>query len=386
MRAVALVAAALFAMSAAAGRAATTPQEQIRHAVDDAVRPLMAKDGIAGMAVGITVNGRTYVFDFGIASKQPQRPVTDQTLFEVGSISKTFTATLASYAQLNGNLSLSDPVRNYLPELRGTAFGSVPLLDLGTHTAGGLPLQVPNAVQNDGDLMQYFKTWRPASPPGTSRTYTNVGIGTLGLITAKSMHADFATLMQTRLFSGLGLHHTYIDVPPSKMTDYAEGYRKDGAPVRMTPGELWQEAYGERSTAADMIRFVEANMNLIPIDAKLQRAITETHTAYYTAGALTQDLIWEQYRYPVALNRLQDGNSPAMLFDATPAQKLSPPEQPDANVWINKTGSTNGFGAYVAFIPAKRIGIVILANKSYPIADRVSTAFKILTVLSRYFV
>ena len=344
----------------------------------------MTKDGIAGMAVGIVDGGNTYLFNYGVASKQPRAPVTDETLFEIGSVSKTFTATLASYAQLNGELSLSDPVSEYLPQLHGTSFGRVPLLDLGTHTAGGLPLQVPDDVTNDAQLMQYFAHWRPAGPPGTIRTYSNVSIGTLGLIVAKSAQQPFATLMEARLLPSLGLHHTYIDVPPAQMRDYAEGYTKAGAPIRMAPAELWQEAYGIRTTAGDLARFLEANMSLVTLDPVLQRAITDTHRGYYRAGVLTQDLIWEQYRYPVALNTLEEGNGPAMLLDATPAHKIQPSEHPRTDVWINKTGTTNGFGAYVAFIPEKRIGIVILANKNYPIHDRVKAAFAILTALAAH--
>ncbi|HEX7909951.1 MAG TPA: class C beta-lactamase [Paraburkholderia sp.] len=354
----------------------------IKRSVDAAIQPVMAKYGIHGMAVGIVAAGKPYVFDYGVASAETGQPVTGDTLFELGSISKTFTATLASYAQVSGDLSLSDKTSQYLPVLQGKPFGNVKLVNLGTHTPGGLPLQVPDNINNNDELMQYFEAWQPSCAPGTCRTYANPGIGMLGLITAKSMGQDFEPLMQQRLFPALGLTSSYLDVPQARMPDYAQGYKKNGAPVRVSPGVLSAEAYGVKATAADMTRFMQANMNLLQLDAKLQRAIDETHTGYFKAGVLTQDLIWEQYAYPVTLKTLLAGNSSAMALKATPATEINPPQAPRKDVWINKTGSTNGFGAYVAFIPEKQMGIVILANQNFPIEDRVSAAYQILTALA----
>ena len=379
-----LTAAILFAVCAVAaiGYTADDAPDRIESAVDTAVRPEMAKYSIPGMAVGVTVAGKSYVFSYGVASTETRQPVTRDTLFEIGSITKTFTATLASYAQVCGYLSLSDKTSKYLPSLQDSKFGEVSLLNLGTHTPGGLPLQVPDKIGNNDQLMQYFKDWRPAYQPGTYRTYANPGIGTLGLITAKSMGEDFVGLMEHRLFPALGMNSSYINIPEAKMADYAQGYTKEGAAIRMASGVLSSETYGIRATAADLIRFVEANISPIGLDEKLQRAITATHTGYFKAGPMTQDLVWEQYPYPVALKTLLEGNSPEIIFNATPVAELQPPERPRDDVWINKTGSTNGFGAYVAFVPKKRLGIVILANKSYPIADRVTTAYQILMSLA----
>src|SRR3546814_9817822 len=86
---------------------------------------------------------------------------------------------------------------------------------------------------------------------------------------------------------------------------------------------------------------------------------------------MTQDLIWEQYDEPVQLNDLLDGNSAKVAYETNPVQAIVPPREPAAAVWVNKTGSTNGFGAYVAFLPAEKKGVVILANKNFPIEARI---------------
>lgn len=174
---------------------------------------------------------------------------------------------------------------------------------------------------------------------------------------------------------------SFINVPASRMPDYAQGYTQGDVPVRMSAGVVSSGAYGIKSTAADLIRFVEANMQLLKIDEKLQRAITETHTGYFKAGPMTQDLVWEQYPYPVSEKDLLEGNSSAMLYHPTPVTAIKPPQAPTENVWINKTGSTNGFGSYVAFVPEKQMGIVILANKSFPSEERVRMAYQIIEAL-----
>ena len=182
----------VFAICLATIDAADDAPERIESVVGVGVRPVMAKYGIAGVAVGITVAGKSSVYSYGVASTETRQPVTRDTLFEIGSITKTFTATLASYAQVCGYLSLSDKTSKYLPSLQDSKFGEVSLLNLGTHTPGGLPLQVPDKIGNNDQLLQYFKDWQPTYEPGTYRTYSNPGIGTLGLITAKSMGQDLS--------------------------------------------------------------------------------------------------------------------------------------------------------------------------------------------------
>ncbi|MBB2754212.1 UNVERIFIED_ORG: beta-lactamase class C [Rhizobium aethiopicum] len=369
----------LSACASASGFAAD--ETTVKAVTDAAIKPIMEKYAIPGMAVAITADGGDHIFTYGVESKDTGKPVAPTTLFELGSISKTFTVTLASYAQARGQLSLSDKVGKYFPGMTGKPFGDVALMHLATHTSGGFPLQLPDEVKTEKQLLGYFEAWRPSYAAGTQRSYANPSIGMLGYIVAKSMHGDFTGLIEGKLFAALGLKSTYIDVPKARQADYAQGYKRSGEPARMTPAMLSAEAYGVKSTAGDMIRFVGANMGMLKLDEKLQRAIADTHIGYFKAGAMTQDLIWEQYAYPPSLNDLLGGNSPAML-KTMPVSELRPPMQPRDDVWINKTGSTNGFGAYVAFIPRERLGIVMLANKNYPNEDRVAAAYQILTALS----
>ncbi|KAA0698723.1 beta-lactamase [Neorhizobium sp. P12A] len=374
-----ILSAALVSMSASTN-AFSADETKLQAISDAAIKPIMEKYGIPGIAVGISVDGKDHVFNYGVESKDTGKPIKSSTLFELGSISKTFTGTLASYAEVNGQLSLTDKVSKYLPSMKSKPFGEVQLMNLGTHTAGGFPLQVPDDVKTDKQLINYLQGWKPSYEMGTHRTYANPSIGMLGYVTAKAMHEDFTALMQGKLFPGLGLKNTYITVPKSRAADYAQGYKRSGEPARLTPAILSSEAYGVKSTASDMIRFVDANMGLAKVDGKLAQSISKTHTGYFNVGDMTQDFIWEQYAYPTAQDVLLKGNSNAML-DTIPVSALTPPMSPHEDAWINKTGSTNGFGAYIAFIPKKHLGIVILANKNYPNEDRVLAAYQILTAL-----
>lgn len=357
-------------------------ETRLKAITDAAIKPVMEKNGIPGLAVGISVDGQSHIFTYGVMSKSTNEPVTPQTLFELGSISKTFTVTLSTYAEINDQLSLSGKVEDYLPSMKGKPFGDVTLMHLGTHTAGGFPIQVPDNIKTEQQLLAYLKAWKPSYKPGTHRSYANPSIGMLGYITAKAMGQSFDDAMQDTLFPALGLKDTFTAVPRAKMADYAQGYKRTGEPARMTPAILSSEAYGVRSTAQDMIRFVNANMGLEKLDGKIQQALTNTHTGYFSVDAMTQDMVWEQYAHPTPLKTLRELNS-GTLLKTIPVSEISPPMKPRQDVFINKTGSTNGFGAYVAFIPSQKLGIVILANKNYPNEERVSAAYEIMTALEK---
>ena len=356
--------------------------DRIEALVKATLEPVMQQQQIPGVAVAITVNGKPHYFNYGVASKENGKAVTEDTLFEIGSVSKTFTATLAAYAQATGKLTLSDKASQVLPTLHGSAFDNISVLQLGTYTAGGLPLQFPSDADHQDKMLGYFMQWKPTYTAGTHRQYSNPSLGLFGYLAAHSMGAPFDELMEKTLLPKLGLKHSYLKVPKDQMGLYAWGYDKNDKPVRVEPGALDSEAYGVKTSASDLLRYVEANMNPASLEKPLQQAIAITHTGYYAVDGMTQGLGWELYNYPVTLDTLLAGNSSQMAMEAHAVQPLNPPQSPRDNVLINKTGSTGGFGAYVAFIPAKDIGIVILANKNYPNAERVKIAHTILSALT----
>lgn len=346
------------------------------------VQDFMREYDVPGVAVALSVNGAEHYYTYGVGSRKTQARVSRNTLFEVGSISKTFTATLATYAQANRQIALTDHPGKYLPDVKGHDFDKVTLLNLGTHTAGGFPLQVPAEVKSDRQLMAYLQAWKPQYPAGTKRTYANPNIGILGLITASGMRMPFHRAMEGVLLPKLGLSHTYLTVPANRMAFYAQGYDENNVPVRLTPGTLWQQTYGIKTTARDLLRYVEINLDLVRVDSRLERAIDDTHVGYYRLGEMTQNLVWEQLPYPTSLNSLLASSSRKVIYENNAVDALKPPLPPQRNVLIYKTGSTNGFSAYVAFNPLKKIGVVLLINRNVPMEARLRLAHTALNTAS----
>jgi beta-lactamase class D/CubicO group peptidase (beta-lactamase class C family) len=348
--------------------------------VDQAMQALMQKNAVPGMAVAVSVNGKHYFYNYGVASKATGQAVSDTTLFELGSLGKAFTVTLATYAQAQGKLAMTDPVSRHVPYLRGSVFDQVNLQHLGTHTVGDFPLQVPKDITTYAQLMDYYKNWKPGHAAGTHRTYSNLGIGLLSIATANSLGVPYVDALEQTLFPALGLKQTCIRVPAARMANYAQGYDSKGTPVRMNPAVLAEEAYGIKSTTRDMIHFLDANLGLVQLDARLARAVVDTRAGYYKADAMTQGLIWEQFPGQGGLDQLL--TSITMLRESKPVSAINPPLPPQADAWLHKTGSTGGFSAYALFNPARGVGIVMLSNAPIPGDQRVSAAYGLLDLLA----
>ncbi|MGE4802562.1 class C beta-lactamase [Yersinia hibernica] len=358
-------------------------QQQIATIVNNTLTPLIEKQDIPGMAVAVFYDGKPMFFNYGVADIKNHRPVTENTLFELGSVSKTFTGVVGGYAEQTGILNLSDPATKYSSELTGDQWKDISMLNLATYTAGGLPLQIPDAVTDMKLLWQYYQQWQPQWAPGVMRNYSNASIGLFGALAVKKSHLSFEDYMTQHVFQPLKLTHTFITVPDSMLADYAWGYKND-QPVRVTRGVLDAEAYGVKSTAQDMMKFMQANIdpNSLPADNdKLKKAIISAQSRYYQVGNMFQGLGWEMYNWPINSQEVIDSSSNEIALQPHKIKALTPPYSAASSSWVHKTGSTNGFGAYIAFIPEKKIGIVMLANKNYPNPLRVAAANHILQSL-----
>jgi beta-lactamase class C len=166
------------------------------------------------------------------------------------------------------------------------------------------------------------------------------------------------------------------------MSNYAWGYDRENKPGRVSPGVFAAEAYGVKSSAADMMRFVRANMEPQRLQGPIRRAVDRTHVGFFRVGDMVQGLGWEQYRYPVTLDQLLAGNSQRVIMEPNAVTRITSPQAQSRGTLFNKSGSTRGFSAYVAFIPEQKIGIVMLANKNYPIPARITAAYAILAQLT----
>ncbi|MDE9474721.1 beta-lactamase [Xenorhabdus bovienii] len=361
----------------------TLTAQQVAEIVNNTLTPLLEKQDIPGMAVAVIYDGKPQFFNYGVADIETRRPITENTLFELGSVSKTFTGIAGGYAMQTDTLNLNDPVTAYSSELTGSQWRGVKMLHLATYTAGGLPLQLPDSVTDQKSLWQYYQQWQPLWAPGMMRNYSNASIGLFGALTANKSQLTFETYMTKYVFRPLKLTHTFITVSESMQSDYAWGY-KNGQPVRVTPGMLSAEAYGVKSTTQDMVKYMQVNMapdSLSADNDKLKKAILAAQSRYYRAGNMFQGLGWEMHNWPINPQRVIADSSNDIALQPHKVEALIPPRSAVSASWVHKTGSTDGFGAYIAFIPEEKIGIVMLANKNYPNPVRVEAAYHILKAL-----
>ncbi|GAB3500645.1 hypothetical protein GCM10027341_26280 [Spirosoma knui] len=312
--------------------------------VDAALRDYTTNAQTVGISVGILRNDSLFTYGYGETVKGTGRVPDKATVFEIGSISKTFTATLLADAVRRGLVNLDDPVSKYLPD-------SIPVLTykgvvvtlkmLANHTSGlprmasnwntgiGFTIQNPYAVYDEPLLFSYLKKPKFQHSPGTTYEYSNLATGLLGTILARQAGQSYEQLLKQVVSEPLGLQQTKITMNTGDSTNMAAGYDESGL---ITPKWTFQALTGAgaiRSTTADLLRYLQANMGK-------------------ASSALVQDF---------ELTHQQT------FSDENPVQTIGLGWHiVNRTGWLWHNGGTGGFRSFVGFNPTNKTGVVILTN------------------------
>jgi len=295
--------------------------------------PLVNRGDVPSLAYAVVQDGVVEVGGFGGADPE--------TIFEIGSVTKVFTALLLADMTERGQVRLDDAAAGYLP---GGGTGPVTLADLATHTSG-LPRLPPGlpwfALTSPRDPYARYpaarfkraarRSLRRASVPNPY-VYSNYGYGVLGYLLGQAAGSAYEALVTERICGPLGLDDTTFEVPAAARARQAQGHARGRAVPDWHLGAL-AAAGGLHSTAADLAKLLSAC--LASAATPLDGAIRTTVRPRVAIPSGHIGLAWHHARRP------------------------DPPV-----IWHN--GMTGGFSAMIAFDPGRGRGVAALANSAAP--------------------
>jgi D-alanyl-D-alanine-carboxypeptidase/D-alanyl-D-alanine-endopeptidase len=227
-----------------------------------------------GIVVGIVEPSGRRVIAHGSAGKSGARPLDGDTLYEIGSITKVFTALLLADMAQRGEVKLDDAVAKHLPtevKVPQRDDRAITLVDLATHTSG-LPRMPANFPSRDltnpyadytaGLLYAYLSSHALTRTPGAGFEYSNTGFGLLGHALSRRAGIDYETLVETRICQPLGMKSTRIALSPELRTRLAAGHDVDLMPAANWDFAVLAGTGALRSSANDLLTFLAANLGL----------------------------------------------------------------------------------------------------------------------------
>jgi beta-lactamase class C len=360
-------------MSGPMGVAGAVSDAEVERLVERHVRDALPSHGAGGAAVAVRIGGRTLFFNYGYAERANDRPVTSDSLFNLGSVAKVFDAVLLAQAVQQGELTFDDPVAMHVAELRrGGDIRRVTLRQLASFTSGlVLPQDEPPWTAESftpETFLGYLNAWkaRPGHEPGEQVRHTHSGYVLLRLAFERRFGMPIADLMAQRLLAPLGLSSTALPLPSTDPQRHprgelpaglrgrlVQGYAEDGTPIG-EPGNLqgfylWPGAGQMYSSARDMAVMLAANLAELPGHRSLQEAMKSAQRGVLAFGEGSMGaLAWESHRQ---------------------------------NGWqiVERYGGLDNATATIAMVPERRLGVVILCNRSQDVA---TAAQKILVALA----
>ena len=330
-------------LTAGSTRAQELNVEQI---VRQKIQPILPKNGEGGgVAVAVHMGGKTSFFNYGMASNAQSRPVTADSIFNLGSVGKVFATTLLAQAVKNGELSLDDPVAKYVTELqRGDDIRRVTLGQLASHSSGLPDRPQQYETWHKGrytwpDFVRFLNSWKagPNHEPGQQYLYSDSAMVLLRVALERRFNTRFAALMHQRLTGPLGMTSTALPLPRDLLGRAVQGYGPMGKPVGK-PGEEggtfdWPGSGQIYSSSRDMATFLAANLGEVPGHGPIENAMAFAHQGVFTVSPrLTIGLAWQI---------VSAGNFTI----------------------IDKNGGLNNTSTYIGFAPQKKLGVVVLVNR-----------------------
>ncbi|WP_257668040.1 serine hydrolase domain-containing protein [Parapedobacter tibetensis] len=310
--------------------------------VDSVALSYSRKNNTYALAIGIVNAGKTSSYYYGETEKDNKRLPDENTLFEIGSISKTFTATLLAYLSETQQLNLDDTITKYLPDsvVGNVDLKRITLKQLANHTSGlpRLPTNI-NATATDSlnpykgytkeHLYTYLKTYKAAIAPDSIYQYSNLGFGILGDILSSIYGKPFNEMIQEIICQPLGLKNT-TEHPDTDTQYVAKVYNKKGVE---TP--LWTfnaiTAHGSlKSTVPDLLTYAKAHFKMPETDLENALALTRQFT-YFNPPDTDIGLAWHM--------TLIGGE-----------------------LVYRHVGETYGSSSFIAFSPDKKVAVVVLSN------------------------
>ena len=304
----------------------------------------------AGVAIGVVgKDGARRTVAYG--PNAGVQPFDAGTVFEIGSITKTFTTAILADMVKRGEVSLSDPVAKLLPP--GTVAPSrdgreITLLDLATQSSG-LPSVPSNFAPKDRanpwadyssqQLYDYLKSYQLTRGIGEKYEYSNVGMGLLGFALAQRAGMSYEDLVTARVLTPLKMADTRITLTVALQRRLAPGHGPDGSVVKNWDLTTLAGAGAIRSTVNDMLTYIRANAD--STSTPLGATLAMTHGERHAAGSpmVTIGLGWHRLRTPA-------GNW---------------------IVWHN--GGTGGYRTFTGYSEKTGEGIVVLANSANGVDD-----------------
>ena len=328
--------------------------------INDVAKKIIAKNQITGMAIAIVNQDKATFCNYGYTNKNKKAPITDKSIFEIASITKTFTALLAGIAVVDNKLDLNAPITKYIPELASNKnYDKINNKELLTHVAG-LPSGFDKSY-TEKELLNSAIAMKFTDEPASYYRYSNPGIALSGLTITRLYKNDFQSVLNSLILDKLGMIYTSIDINPKYQNLVVTGYNKHNQPVDFMHIGIENPAGGLKSNTYDLVRYLQ--LQISTQDQKFQQALSIVHKNYYCLyeDGTYQQLAWEYHPTSDLFKKFMPDNKNRNITSSHPLPSNC---QNTINGFIDKTGNSSGMTSYIAYSPNKKVGVVILSNNA----------------------